>query len=96
MSDTQSNKSSKTQPTNDGTHGGNRGGDQHANTDGVKGSSRQGGHTSADQSNQGGGADAEKANQTQNTTDYKSDYGTGNAASSPANDGGKIDDANNS
>lgn len=79
-----------------GNHGGNRGGDQHADTSGARGSSGAGAQLSADQKNQGGGQDAETADQTQNTTDYKSDYGTGNAAPSPANDGGKIDDANNS
>lgn len=79
-----------------GNHGGNRGGDQHADTSGARGSSGAGAQLSADQKNQGGGSDAEEADQTQNTTDYKSDYGTGNAAPSPANDGGTIDDANNS
>ncbi|MGY2131804.1 hypothetical protein ACW9KT_06230 [Hymenobacter sp. HD11105] len=81
---------------NDGNHGGNRGGNQDSNPGGAKGSSNRGDQPSADQRNQGGGQDNEKANQTKNTTSDKSDYGTGNAAPSAANDGGTIDDENNS
>ncbi|MBJ6143095.1 hypothetical protein [Hymenobacter sp. BT559] len=77
--------------TSEGTHGGS--GAQPARD--AKGSSHRGDEPNADSKNTGGGSDQEHKNQTKNTTDEKTDYGTGNAAPSAANDGGKIDDANN-
>jgi len=61
----------------------------------AKGSSHRGDMPNAESENTGGGPDKEHKNQTKNTTDEKDDYGTGNAAPSAANDGGKIGDANN-
>ncbi len=77
--------------TGQGTHGGS--GAQPARN--AQGSSHRGDEANAESKNTGGGSDAEHKNQTQNTTEEKTDYGTGNAAPSAANDGGKIGDANN-
>ncbi|MEJ7662624.1 MAG: hypothetical protein WKG07_25200 [Hymenobacter sp.] len=85
-------------PTPDGQHGGNHGNDQDnagQPTDTAKGSSNRGVEVGAQSRNSGGGSQQEHANETKNTTDYKSDYRDGNAAPSPANDGGKIGDADN-
>ena len=81
--------------TSEGRHGGNHGNDGGVRTPTAKGSSHRGDEPNAESENTGGGSDREHKNQTQNTTDYKSDYDDGNAAPSPANDGGKIGDANN-
>ena len=78
--------------TSTGSHGGNDGGQP---TRDAKGSSHRGDEANADSKNTGGGSDKEHKNQTKNTTADKSDYATGGAASSAANDGGTIDDANN-
>ena len=85
-------------PSSEGHHGGNHGNDvddagQPAYS--AKGSSHEGHDLDAQDRNSGGGSQQEHANQTQNTTDYKSDYRDGNAAPSPANDGGKMGDADN-
>jgi hypothetical protein len=61
----------------------------------AKGSSHRGAMPNAESENTGGGSDKEHKNQPKNTTEEKNDYGTGNAAPSAANDGGKIGDANN-
>ncbi len=82
-------------PDSFGDHGGNRSGNNET-PQGAKGSSNRGDQPSADQRNQGGGQDNEKANQTKNTTEYKDEYSNGSSAPSPANDGGTIDDENNS
>ncbi|MDQ2772361.1 MAG: hypothetical protein M3Y54_17895 [Bacteroidota bacterium] len=82
-----------------GHHGGNHGNDindegQPAYT--AEGSSQHGHEINAELRNSsGGGSLQEHANETKNTTAYKSDYHDGNAAPSPANDGGKIGDADN-
>lgn len=81
--------------TSQGQHGGNHGNDGGAPTRAAKGSSHRGDEANADSENTGGGADQEHKNQTKNTTDEKTSYGTGNAAPSAANDGGKIGDADN-
>ena len=81
--------------TSQGRHGGNHGNDGGAPTRDAKGSSHRGDEANAESENTGGGSDKEHKNQTKNTTDEKTDYGTGNAAPSAANDGGKIGDANN-
>lgn len=81
--------------TSTGSHGGNHGNDGGVATRDAKGSSHRGDEANADSENTGGGSDKEHKNQTKNTTDEKSGYGTGNAAPSAANDGGKIDDADN-
>lgn len=81
-----------------GHHGGNHGNDANdagATAGTAKGSSHRGDMPNADSENTGGGSDKEHKNQPKNTTDEKNDYGTGNAAPSAANDGGKIGDANN-
>ncbi|GAB2795573.1 hypothetical protein HNQ93_003026 [Hymenobacter luteus] len=78
-----------------GRHGGNHGNDGGQATRDAKGSSHRGDEPNAESNNTGGGSDNERKNQTKNTTADKSDYGSGNAAPSAANDGGKIDDANN-
>ncbi|MFD1873789.1 hypothetical protein [Hymenobacter bucti] len=65
-----------------------------ASTSSAKGSSHRD-EANADSENTGGGSDKEHKNQPKNTTDEKTDYGTGNAAPSAANDGGKIGDADN-
>jgi hypothetical protein len=81
--------------TSTGSHGGNHGNDGGQPTRDAKGSSHRGDEANADSKNTGGGSDKEHKNQTVNTTADKSDYATGGAASSAANDGGTIDDANN-
>lgn len=81
--------------TSQGRHGGNHGNDGGVPTRDAKGSSHRGDEPNAESKNAGGGSDKEHKNQTKNTTNDKSDYGTGNAASSAANDGGKIGDADN-
>lgn len=78
-----------------GRHGGNHGNDGGQPTRDARGSSFRGDEANADSENTGGGADNERKNQTKNTTTDRSDYGTGNAASSAANDGGKMGDADN-
>ncbi|WP_139924907.1 hypothetical protein [Hymenobacter sp. DG01] len=78
-----------------GRHGGNHGNDGGQPTRDAKGSSHRGDEPNAESNNTGGGSDNERKNQTKNTTADRSDYGTGNAAPSAANDGGTIDDANN-
>jgi hypothetical protein len=78
-----------------GRHGGNHGNDGGVPTRDAKGSSHRGDEANADSENTGGGSDKEHKNQTKNTTNDKSDYATGGAASSAANDGGKIGDADN-
>jgi hypothetical protein len=86
-------------PSSKGHHGGNHGNDvddagQPAYS--AKGSSHDGAELDAqDRNSSGGGSLQEHANETKNTTNYKSDYHDGNAAPSPANDGGKIGDADN-
>jgi hypothetical protein len=84
-----------TTSTSEGQHGGNHGNDGGQTTRDAKGSSHRGDEANADSKNTGGGSDKEHKNQTVNTTADKSDYATGGAASSAANDGGTIDDANN-
>ena len=81
--------------TSQGSHGGNHGNDGGAATRDAKGSSHRGDEANAESENTGGGSDKEHKNQPKNTTEEKTDYGTGNAAPSAANDGGKIGDANN-
>jgi hypothetical protein len=81
--------------TSQGQHGGNHGNDGGQSTRSAKGSSLRGDEANADSKNTGGGSDQEHKNQTKNTTEEKTSYGTGNAASSAANDGGKIGDADN-
>ena len=81
--------------TSEGRHGGNHGNDGGVPTRDAKGSSHRGDEANADSENTGGGSDREHKNQTQNTTNDKSDYATGGAASSAANDGGKMGDADN-
>ncbi|NML65789.1 hypothetical protein HHL22_11290 [Hymenobacter sp. RP-2-7] len=90
----------QTKPASDsaGHHGGNHGND--VNDEGApaysaKGSSHAGTQVPAANRNDGGGSDQEHKNETKNTTAYNSEYGEGNAASSSANDGGKIGDADN-
>jgi hypothetical protein len=84
-----------------GHHGGNHGNDADDGPEGdlsvgtAKGSSHRGDMPNAESNNTGGGSVKEHKNQTVNTTADKSDYATGGAASSAANDGGTIDDANN-
>lgn len=78
-----------------GRHGGNHGNDGGQPTRDAKGSSHRGDEPNAESENTGGGSDNERKNQTKNTTADRSDYGTGNAAPSAANDGGKIGDADN-
>ena len=84
-----------------GHHGGNHGNDANDGPEGdlsvgtAKGSSHRGDMPNAESNNTGGGSDATHKTQTVNTTNDKSDYATGGAASSAANDGGKIDDVNN-
>lgn len=84
-----------TTDTSEGRHGGNHGNDGGAATRDAKGSSHRGDEANADSENTGGGSDKERKDQPKNTTEEKSDYGSGNAAPSAANDGGKIGDANN-
>ena len=89
----------------EGSHGGNHGNDSdnsnHEHYDGghpkrtAKGSSHRGDVANAASDNTGGGSDKEHKNQTKNTTADHSDYDDGNAAPSPANNGGKIGDADN-
>lgn len=86
--------SSEASRDSSGQHGGNRGGG-HTGAGYAKGSSHRGDQPSADQRNQGGGADNESKRRTQPIGDT-TDYGNGNAAPSSANDGGRIDDADNS
>jgi len=62
---------------------------------GARGSSHRGDEANAESNNTGGGSDQEHKNQTKNTTADKSNYADGNAAPSPANDGGKMGDADN-
>jgi len=78
--------------TSQGQHGGNHG---TASTSSAKGSSHRGDEANAESENTGGGSDQEHKNQTKNTTDEKTTYGTGTAAPSAANDGGKLGDADN-
>ena len=85
-------------PGSEGHHGGNHGNDQNdagQPTGTAKGSSHRGAELDAQSRNSGGGSQREHTNQTQNTTDSGTDYKEGNAAPSPANDGGKIGDADN-
>jgi len=91
----QGGKSLMSSPDSEGTHGGNRGGDQHAGPTSAKGSSNRGGQPGTDQKNDGGGADAQEADQTKNTTAYNTEYTNGRSASSSANDGGKMGDEDN-
>lgn len=81
--------------TSQGRHGGNHGNDSAPATRDAKGSSHRGDEANADSENTGGGSDKERKNQTKNTTEEKTAYGTGNAAPSAANDGGTIGDADN-
>ena len=89
----------KLQGDSQGHHGGNHGND--ANDGGsnraatAQGSSHRGDMPNAESENTGGGSDKEHKGQQKNTTEEKTSYGTGNAAPSAANDGGKIGDANN-
>jgi len=84
-----------------GHHGGNHGNDSNDDNDtravagDARGSSHRGDEPNAESENTGGGDDNEKKHHTKNTTADRSDYGTGNAAPSAANDGGKIGDADN-
>lgn len=78
-----------------GWHGGNHGNDGGQRTRDAKGSSHRGDEPNAESNNTGGGSDNDWKNQTKNTTADRSDYGTGNAAPSAANDGGTINDPNN-
>lgn len=84
-----------------GHHGGNHGNDAHDNddqapaADNSRGSSHRGDEPNAESKNTGGGSDNEHQNPTKNTTTDKSDYATGREASSAANDGGKMGDADN-
>ena len=80
----------QTKPQGDSSHNSGTAGNPNA-----KGSSHRGDMPNAESENTGGGSDKEHKNQAKNTTEEKSDYGTGNAAPSAANDGGKIGDANN-
>lgn len=91
----QGGKSLTSSPDSEGTHGGNRGGDQNAGPQSAKGSSNRGGQPGSDQKNDGGGADNENADQTKNTTAYNTEYTNARSASSSANDGGKMGDADN-
>ena len=78
-----------------GRHGGDHDNEGGQTTRDARGSSFRGDEANAESNNTGGGADNERENQTKNTAADRSDYGTGNAAPSPANDGGKMDDADN-
>ncbi|RPD46200.1 hypothetical protein DNI29_14440 [Hymenobacter sediminis] len=78
-----------------GRHGGNHGNDGGATTRDAKGSSHRGDEPNAESNNTGGGDDNQGKHHTQHNTKDQTSYGTGNAVPSSANDGGKIDDANN-
>lgn len=84
-----------------GHHGGNHGNDAQDNNDqrpaadNSRGSSHRGDEPNAESKNTGGGPDTEHQNPTKNTTNDKSDYATGQEASSAANDGGRMGDADN-
>ncbi|UOQ75585.1 hypothetical protein MUN84_12900 [Hymenobacter sp. 5516J-16] len=78
-----------------GRHGGNHGNDGGETVRDAKGSSHRGDEPNAESENTGGGDDNQGKHHTQHNTKDQTSYGTGNAAPSTANDGGKIDDANN-
>lgn len=78
-----------------GRHGGNHGNDGGELVRDAKGSSHRGDEPNAESNNTGGGVDNQGKHHTQHNTKDPTSYGTGNAAPSTANDGGKIDDAAN-
>ncbi|UOQ73561.1 hypothetical protein [Hymenobacter cellulosilyticus] len=79
-----------------GRHGGNHGNDGGAEVRDAKGSSHRGDEPNAESENTGGGDDNQGKHHTQSTTKDRTDYNDSGQAPSTANDGGKIDDANNS
>lgn len=78
-----------------GRHGGNHGNDGGELVRDAKGSSHRGDEPNAESKNTGGGDDNQGKHHTQHNTKDRTAYNNGGATPSTANDGGKIDDANN-
>jgi hypothetical protein len=79
-----------------GRHGGNHGNDGGELVRDARGSSHRGDEPTAESKNTGGGADNQGKHHTQNTTKDRTAYNNGRQTPSTANDGGKIDDTDNS
>ncbi|PJJ48540.1 hypothetical protein [Hymenobacter chitinivorans] len=80
-----------------GRHGGNHGNDGGELVRDARGSSHRGDEPNAESRNTGGGDDNQRKpnHHSQNTTKDRTAYNNGGQTPSTANDGGKIDDANN-